>query len=152
MAEDENGFTFVDKRRMAAEPAEPPSETPAQSQPQTATQENSPFEAAGGEGDAGDEGQAPDVYSMIGYCISLLSAEAWQKLGLLADPTTGEASPDLPQAKVAIDAVSDLAARLESAPEEIVPASLRRDLRSLMNDLRLNYVAQRDASSPIARP
>ncbi len=147
MAEDESGFTFVDKRRAQSDPAAPVESAP----PPPTTQETSPFEAADGEAEA-NGGQAPDVYSMIGYCISLLSAEAWQKMGLLADPNTGEAAPDLPQAKVAIDAVNDLAARLESAPEEIVPASLRRDLHSLMNDLRLNYVSQRDAASPIARP
>ncbi len=86
---------------------------------------------------------APSTYDLIGYCINLLASQAWQKMGLLADPQTGEAQPDLAEAKVAIDTVGDLAARLETAPEALVPADLRRELRTLLNDLRLNYVSQR---------
>ena len=96
--------------------------------------------------DAG-AGPAPDIYGVLGYCISVLATEAWQKLGLIANPQTGEDVMDLDQAKVAIDAVGDLAARLEAAPEEAVPATLRRDLKTLLNDLRLNYVARRGEPS-----
>jgi len=129
MPEEEASFTFVDKRHAVAEP-EPVIEEPV-------------VEEQGEE--AFDGGAArPDVYGLLGYCLSLLSAEAWHKLGLLADPQTGQAQADLPQAKVAIDAVGDLAARLEAAPEASVPASMRRELKTLLNDLRLNYVAQRD--------
>jgi len=146
MAEEES-FTFVDKRRA---PAESSVQTPA-----AATPEQTPLEAvqAGGEADgsefdsemdaalAGDV--APSTYDLIGYCINLLSSQSWQKLGLLADPQTGEAKPDLVEAKVAIDAVGDLAARLETAPEAVISADMRRDLRTLLNDLRLNYISQR---------
>ena len=127
MAEEDAGFTFVDKRRVAADAAE--------DMPQSEPEPSTP--------DADSTDTAPDVYGVIGYCLSLLATEAWHKLGLLADPNTGEAVADLTQAKVAIDAVSDLAARLEAAPTEAVPEMLRRDLRTLLNDLRLNYVAQR---------
>lgn len=151
MAEEETGFTFVDKRRtapqtvpepastVAAETTEMPAEMPA----------SEVFEAAPGEDSLGQQlGEAaPTTYDMIGYCINLLASQAWQKLGLLADPQTGEAQPDLAEAKIAIDAVSDLAGRLDAAPETIIPTDLRRDLRTLVNDLRLNYVSQRGGTS-----
>ncbi len=147
MAEEEAGFTFVDKRRTQAEaPAEAVT---------AAAPEPLPTEAVGMGGDAYDSdlgeeeaaGVAPSTYDLIGYCINLLSSQAWQKLGLLADPQTGEAQPDLAEAKVAIDTVGDLAARLETAPEAVISADMRRDLRTLLNDLRLNYVSQRGPSA-----
>ncbi len=94
-----------------------------------------------------DLNRSPGTYELIGYCINLLAQQAWLKLGLLADPQTGIATPDLDEAKVAVDTVGDLAARLEAAPEGIVPADLRRDLKTLLNDLRLNYVSQRGTAS-----
>ena len=146
MAEEES-FTFVDKRRA---PAESPGQTPAEAVPG-----QTPLETVqtGGEADGSEfesemdaalaGGVAPSTYDLIGYCINLLSSQSWQKLGLLADPQTGEAKPDLVEAKVAIDAVGDLAARLETAPETVISADMRRDLRTLLNDLRLNYISQR---------
>ena len=134
MAEEETGFTFVDKRHTQAE-AGPSAEAP---EPVSA-----PDLGDNQDLDEGADGPAPDVYGVIGYCISLLATEAWHKLGLLADPKTGEAIADLAQAKAAVDAAGDLAARLEAAPLEAVPEPLRRDLRTLINDLRLNYVSQR---------
>jgi hypothetical protein len=146
MAEEEAGFTFVDKRRAQAEA---PVETPVAAAPEPLS-----TEAVGAGGDADDDlddelaaGGVPSTYDLIGYCINLLSSQAWQKLGLLADPQTGEAQPDLAEAKVAIDAVGDLAARLETAPETVISADMRRDLRTLLNDLRLNYVSQRGPSA-----
>ncbi len=139
MADEETGFTFVDKRRVQADDA-------AEAAPPAATDEAVIAPDFGEDmADTEDDGAgpAPDVYGIIGYCISLLATEAWHKLGLLADPNTGEAVADLAQAKAAIDAAGDLAARLEAAPLASVPESLRRDLRTLINDLRLNYVAQR---------
>ena len=69
---------------------------------------------------------APDIYGVLGYCISLLATEAWHQLGLLADPQTGETVIDLAQAKVAIDAVGDLAARLESLRRNPLPLAAPR--------------------------
>lgn len=163
MAEEETGFTFVDKRRAATEaPAtvQAAAEAPAVDIPQAtdplpemAAQEADLGEgglgADGlGEGDLGAEAGPPSTYDLIGYCLNLMAQQAWQKLGLLADPQTGEAKPDLAEAKVAIDTVGDLAGRLETAPETLIPADFRRDLRTLLNDLRLNYVFQSGPSLP----
>ncbi len=142
MAEEEAGFTFVDKRRAQAEA---PTETVAAAEPEP--RETPPVEADDNLDEELAAGIAPSTYDLIGYCINLLSSQAWQKLGLLADPQTGEAAPDLAEAKVAIDTVGDLAARLETAPEDVISADMRRDLRTLLNDLRLNYVSQRGPSA-----
>ncbi|MEO7719252.1 MAG: DUF1844 domain-containing protein [Capsulimonas sp.] len=137
MAEEET-FTFVDKRGGAADiaPAEDQAgfETEAPVEPSAST-------AVDG---ADDMDAVPDVYQLLQYVMSLLATEAWHKLGLIAHPQTGEAIADLPQAKVAIDVVADLVTHMEKAPETILPPNGRRELRNLVNDLRLNYVAQRD--------
>ncbi len=146
MADEEQGFTFVDKRRAAAEtPLEEPA-VPA-AEPVTEASEMS----GASPDDDGPDGPS-DVYSVLGYCMSILASQAWQMLGLIADQRTGEAKQDLAQAKVAIDAVGDLAVRLEAAPAEFVPDALKRDLRTLLQDLRLNYVSQQGQSSGIAQP
>ncbi|MDQ2799583.1 MAG: DUF1844 domain-containing protein [Armatimonadota bacterium] len=147
MAEEEATFTFVDKRRAQAEtPAETPAADPEPS-PAMAFENSSEIDSSDAEFSEGEMGGMPGTYDLIGYCLNLLASQAWQKLGLLADPQTGEAKPDLVEAKVAIDAVCDLAARLESAPEAVIPGDMRRDLRTLLNDLRLNYVSQRDRAA-----
>ncbi len=144
MAEEETGFTFVDRRRTAVETAPEVAEA-RHAEPTNVTK------AFSGEDNLADpddgDGRVPTTYDLLGYCINLLASQAWQKLGLLADPQTGEAQPDLAEAKVAIDAVGDLASRLEAAPDSTVPADLRRDLKTLVNDLRLNYVSQRGPSA-----
>ncbi len=151
MAEEETGFTFVDKRRTAPEAAPEPAPAAAAETTEMPAEMgvSEVLEAFPGEDQLGEQSAeaAPTTYDMIGYCINLLASQAWQKLGLLADPQTGEAQPDLAEAKVAIDAVGDLAARLDAAPETVVPLDLRRDLRTLVNDLRLNYVSQRGGTS-----
>lgn len=145
MAEEEQGYTFVDKRRSSSEEAAPvPPEVLPEPVERAAEDPAALPDAL--EDEASDTGEVPDVYSLLGYCISLLSTEAWRALGLIANPQTGEAKADLVQAKVAIDAVGDLAARLETAPAEVLPPNFRREMLTLLNDLRLNYVAQRDAA------
>jgi hypothetical protein len=148
MADEETGFTFVDKRRTASEQeASAPEQEAAASEP---VQEEGVSSSVQNEDLDEPEDAAPSVYDLVGYCISLLSAEAWQKLGLLADPRTGDSRMDLTQAKVAIDGVTGLAALLENSPNDLVPETLRRDLRTLLNDLRLNYVSRR-GESPLSR-
>ncbi len=154
MAEEETGFTFVDKRRAAPE-APVAAQVPvvdapqsAEAQQETAVQESDFGQDGLGGDDPGADPGPPSTYDLIGYCLNLMAQQAWQKLGLLADPQTGEAKPDLAEAKVAIDTVGDLAGRLETAPETIIPADFRRDLRTLLNDLRLNYVSQSGPSLP----
>jgi hypothetical protein len=143
MPDEEEGFTFVDKRRtqnvetLESESGEPLSD-----------RDEAPSFPASSEGADRDEDVVDaDIYQILGYFTSLLANEAWQKLGLIANPQTGEAKADLPQARVAIDTIGDLVARLEAAPEISVPPQTRRELRNLLNDLRLNYVGRQNPSS-----
>lgn len=156
MPEEESGFTFVDKRRTAPEAEVTAAPAPdAEVMPPIAETNTDDLMAddlmaddlSDREIGEADLNRSPGTYELIGYCINLLAQQAWLKLGLLADPQTGVAAPDLDEAKVAVDTVGDLAARLEAAPEGIVPADLRRDLKTLLNDLRLNYVSQRGTAS-----
>jgi hypothetical protein len=149
MAEDEAGFTFVDKRKVVAEDQASgvAVETPEAANSADATSDTADsFDDNVAESDV-DGGLTPDVYMLLQYCVQLLAADAWQKMGLIANPQTGQVVTDLAQAKVAIDSVGDLIGRLESAPQTAVPESERRELRNVLNNLRLNYVNQRSASS-----
>ncbi len=141
MADEEQGFTFVDKRGAAVDTSAEKAALP-DAEPRADTSEVS----ASAMPDEAENGTS-DIYSVLGYCMSILASEAWQRLGLIADQRTGEAKQDLAQAKVAIDAVGDLAVRLEAAPTEFVPEALKRDLRTLLQDLRLNYVSQQGQST-----
>jgi len=147
MADEEQGFTCVDKRRAAVETPAPDAPAP-DAEPSVEMPDASALPPMDMAQDGDEEPQGPaDIYSVLGYCMSILASEAWQLLGLIADQQTGEAHQDLAQAKVAIDAAGDLAARLEAAPRELVPDALKRDLRTLLQDLRLNYVSQQGQSA-----
>ena len=146
MPEEESGFTFVDKRRTAPEATVTMAPAPDAEVAEPAAEADMD-ELSDADMSEADLNRSPGTYELIGYCINLLAQQAWLKLGLLADPETGVAAPDLDEAKVAVDTVGDLAARLEAAPEGIVPADLRRDLKTLLNDLRLNYVSQRGTAA-----
>ncbi len=84
-----------------------------------------------------------DVYSMLGYFVSMLTSYTWQWLGLVKNPDTGELVKDLAQAKVAIDTVTTLAAQLEV---KLSPAE-KNEMNAMLNDLRLNYVQQSSKES-----
>jgi hypothetical protein len=79
-----------------------------------------------------------DVYTLIRSFIGLLGAQAWQWMGLVKNPSTGQIEKDLVQAKVAIDTVAALIAQTEgklSSPEA-------EELRAMLSDLRINFVRQ----------
>ena len=75
------------------------------------------------------------VFGILRFSVSLLSEAAWMALGLIATPT-GETREDLAQARIAIDALSDLIARLQ--PD--LDASEKRELEQLLANLRVNFV------------
>ncbi len=77
-----------------------------------------------------------DVDEALAMAIEQFGAIAWQKLGLQPDPLTGQTSRDLPQARVAVDAVAALAGVLEPRLDD----EDRRQVQNLVRDLRVNYV------------
>ena len=83
-------------------------------------------------------GEPVDVWAVLRYCMLMLHSQAWQYMGLVPDPVTGETKKDLEQAKAAIDTVAHIAGQLETRAE----GQELRDLRSMVSDLRLNFVQQ----------
>jgi len=88
--------------------------------------------------DGYDTAALPDVYSVLALFLGELRNLAWMRMGLIANPGTGQIERDLAQAKVAIDTVGFLASQLEPvvAPEERLP------LKALVSDLQVNFVEQ----------
>lgn len=78
--------------------------------------------------------------SALGFAVSVFAEQGWIHLGIHTNPATGETEANLPQAKLAIDALAALIPLLEgqASPNEA------RDLRNLLSSLQLNYV-QRSA-------
>lgn len=79
-----------------------------------------------------------DVYSLLRYFIGLLGTYAWQWMGLMKDPVTGQMEKDLAQAKIAIDSIRTLMTQLENKMDE----SERRELKDLIGNLQINFVQQ----------
>ena len=138
--ESEEGFVFRDRRRSA------PSDAPVAPPPPVEI-----AEIAEPDGEAYDDqalgemddpeglaGSLPDVYSVLALFLQELRSLAWLRMGLVANPSTGQIERDLDQARVAIDTVTFLAQQLEPvvSPDEKLP------LKALVSDLQINFVEQ----------
>jgi len=80
-----------------------------------------------------------DARAVILTCISLLASKAWEAMGLVPDPATKKIERHLDEARMAIDA----AAALVDLIKEQLQDRERRELETLLTNLRLNYVEQR---------
>jgi hypothetical protein len=78
------------------------------------------------------------VPTALAVMVDQLASLAWAKLGLQPDPLTGKIEPDLVDAKLAIDCMGDLIARLTPS----LDADDRRQVENLLRDLRVNYVSR----------
>ena len=146
--EPEEGFTVRDRRRVSADDSSSSTSAAAPAAPAAPALSTAPepdiAETYNGEDMLGvddemqDAGQLPDVFSVLALFMGELRNLAWLRMGLVANPGTGEIERDLPQAKVAIDTVAFLATQLEPlvAPEERLP------LKALVSDLQVNFVEQ----------
>ena len=89
-----------------------------------------------------DEAKSPpeplSVYTMLTVMVDQCAMVAWQKLGLQHDMSTGKLERDLEQAKVAIDLTAHLSSLLELKLDD----EDRRQINTLVRDLRMNYVNQ----------
>lgn len=141
MADDvDEGFTIRDRRRFLSEettgPADASPEAPSPPAPTEAALDD---ETEGfGEMDDAEGGALPDVHAVLALFLNELRSLAWLRMGLIANPGTGEIERDMAQAKVAIDTVAFLASQLEAT----VPAEDRLPLRALVSDLQINFVEQ----------
>lgn len=145
MPDEEEGFTVRDRRRFLSEEpaAAPPSEAPgnrdAAARVVSATPGAfpEPDEELADEDQLGD-GSLPDVYTVLAMFLGELRNLAWLRMGLVANPVTGQIERDLAQAKTAIDTVAFLATQIEG----IVPPEERLPLRALVSDLQINFIEQ----------
>lgn len=74
--------------------------------------------------------------SMFEQLVMMLASSAMQQLGLLVDPRTGKARPDLAGAAWSID----LMGMLEEKTEGRLDAHESKSLKDALATLRLNYV------------
>ncbi len=68
--------------------------------------------------------------------VNQLGEMAWIKMGLQADPITGQTDKDMVQAKYAVDAASALSDQLMPHLDE----EDSRQIQNLVRDLRVNFV------------
>ncbi len=145
--EEEEGFTFRDRRRQSTEDTAPaPVVTPTLPLEQVTDPEPTLYDPRDGYSDSDSEGdpdaeessEIPDVRSVLALFMGELRNLAWLRMGLVANPMTGEIEKDLAQAQMAINTVGFLADQLEPhvAPEERLP------LKAMISDLQLNFVEQ----------
>jgi hypothetical protein len=102
-----------------------------------------PEQPAPGEGGPGAEAvpqRLPDAPGLVMTCISLLAAKAWEALGLVPDPATKKLERNLDDAKLAIDATAALAEVIRPGASE----GERREIETLVTNLRLNFVEQKN--------
>jgi hypothetical protein len=91
-------------------------------------------------GQAEPEGtKLPNVPSLVLTCISLFASKAWETMGLVPDPETRQIERKLDDAQLAIDAASALSELMRSR----VSAEERRELETLLANLRINFVEQK---------
>jgi Domain of unknown function (DUF1844) len=142
---EEREFEVIDKRRVKPEGAEamasgePSADPNAAGRGVTADEVRAAAEAAAQQAAEAGVGDLPqvDVPGALSVCINMLNEVAWMKMGLIPN-LQGKIEKDLAQAKVAIDAVGDLAARLDP----LVNDQDRRDLQVMLSNLRINFVQQ----------
>ena len=81
---------------------------------------------------------ALELEQLMGLFVGILSAKAWQYMGLRVSPGKEDTEKDLVKAATAIDCVSFIVDKL--AP--IVTENELSDLRSMLADLQINYARQ----------
>lgn len=130
--EGDDGFTFEDKRKAAADvpPIEPEAKHATEGQ-----------EAAGSP--EPEQPESSQLHHLTGpdrllMCVDILQQGAWIAMGLRADPITQGAEANLEEARRLIDCVEFLADKVRGE----LDADTQRDLRSLVRDLQVNYVQQ----------
>jgi hypothetical protein len=77
-----------------------------------------------------------DIPILAQSFIHVLGSAAWQHLGLVADPRTGEVKMDLGQAQQAIDIMGFLFDKVKDSMEKEQESAVR----SLLINLQMNYV------------
>ena len=82
--------------------------------------------------------QLADTVELLRWIIGVLAGSAWQNLGLVPNPASKKVVRNLEDARLAIDAAASLIEHLKPRVDE----KERRDLDTLLANLRLNFVEQ----------
>ncbi len=82
--------------------------------------------------------QLADPGELLRWMIGVLAGSAWQNLGLVPNPVTKKVDRRLDDARLVIDAAASLIEHLKPRAD----ATERRDLDTLLANLRLNFVEQ----------
>lgn len=77
-----------------------------------------------------------DIPVLAQSFIHVLGSAAWQHLGLVADPRSGEVKKDLVQAQQAIDIIGYLFDKVKDSMEK----EQESGIRNLLINLQMNYV------------
>ena len=86
--------------------------------------------------------QLADTVELLRWIIGVLGGSAWQNLGLIPNPATKKVARNLDDARLAIDAAASLIEHLKPRVDE----TERRELDTLLANLRLNFVEQQAKS------
>ncbi len=86
-----------------------------------------------------DSQPLPDATTLVTTCFGLLATKAWEALGLVPDPATQKIERKLDEAQLAIDAAAALAELIRP----LVSEHERREIETLVTNLRLNFVEQK---------
>lgn len=131
MTDEEKGYEIIDKRGVKPEDPGTEAEAPQEEASPQAGEEPSLDDMAAGL-------PPVDVYTLLKSFIGMLGAQAWQCMGLVKNPSTGNVAKDMAQAKAAIDAIAALAGQLEGR----ISDREAEELRGMISDLRINFVRQ----------
>lgn len=85
----------------------------------------------------------PDATALVATFMNLLAAKAWETMGLVPNPATKQVERKLDEAQLAIDAAAALAEVLRPR----VGDADRRDIETLVTNLRLNFVEQKNKTT-----
>lgn len=81
------------------------------------------------------DGTTLDTYALLRLFVSILSAQAWQHLGLRVKTGTDKTERDFGRARVVIDCIAFLVDKLETH----VADQEKSEMRRLLADLQINF-------------
>ncbi|HEV2474100.1 MAG TPA: DUF1844 domain-containing protein [Chthonomonadales bacterium] len=146
MAEEEtSGFTVTDRRTASqasveAETGVSPEQSAAPEQSEAQEEEQTAREAPRADPAMllAMAAMQIDAGTLAHVMMGVFDGKAWQAMGLVADPLTGEAKIDLKAAHLAIDSVQFFLGKVE----DDLTSEEKRDARRRLNDLRMNFLSK----------
>lgn len=138
--EQEDSFTFVDKRRAGAadEEKQEIKHDPAKKQPAPEITVE-PLQEEMHEELSPEQAQEADVASLLKWFTELLYGNALLWMGLVAHPQTGRTMKDMKQAKLAIDTLDFMCERLSDGH---LSEMEKKNFTAMLSGLKMEFVNQ----------